>query len=266
MLNRTLLPRIGSSTIMVFMVDAWSPFLWFVALLVPLVWLKREINGRLLHVGWLVFHREQAAVLLYFLIMLPGVLVHEVSHLIVATLLGVRAGGLSLRPRVQRDGLQLGSVQVARTDVVRESLIGLAPLLGGSLVILLIASLAFEIPLEGQGDMVSRLAYVVNNANALLEQPNALLWLYLIFATSNAMLPSPSDRQPWQSLVIFVGVVAAAIIFLNGGLPRIPDDWVAGLIRAIDLLILAFAFTLLVDLLFVAGILVTEQVLIALRR
>ncbi|MFQ5857231.1 MAG: hypothetical protein ACE5LU_16600 [Anaerolineae bacterium] len=248
------------------MVDVWSSFVWFAALLVPLVWLKREINGRLLHVGWLLFHHEQAAVLLYFLIMLPGVLVHEVSHLIVATLVGVRAGGLSLRPKVQRDGLQLGSVQVARTDVVRESLIGLAPLLGGSLVILLIAGLAFEIPLKGQGDMADRLAYVVNNAETLLAQPNAVLWLYLIFATSNAMLPSPSDRQPWQTLVIFVGVVATAVLFLNGGLPRIPDDFVAGLTHAIDLLVLAFVFTLLVDLVFVAGILVAEQTLIALRR
>lgn len=247
------------------MVDAWSSFLWFVALLVPLIWLKREINGRLLHSGWLLFHHEQAAMLLYFLVMLPGVLIHEVSHLIVATLLGVRAGGLSLRPKVQRDGLQLGSVQVARTDAVRESLIGLAPLIGGSLVVLLIAGLVFEIPLEGQGAVVNRLTYVVNNVEALLRRPNAVLWLYLIFAISNAMLPSPSDRQPWQTLVIFVGIVAAAVFFLNGGPPRIPDDFVASLTRAIDLLALAFAFTLLVDLVFLTGIYIVEQGLVALR-
>jgi hypothetical protein len=248
------------------MANVWSSFLWFVALLVLLVWLKREINGRLLHAGWLLLHHEQAAMLLYFLIMLPGVLIHEVSHLVVATLLGVRAGGLSLRPRVRRDGLQLGSVQVARTDFVRESLIGLAPLVVGSLVVLLIAGLGFEIPLESQGDMAGRLVAVVHNADGLLHQPNALLWLYLIFAISNAMLPSPSDRQPWQTLVIFVVIVAAGAFFLNGGLPSIPNDVVAGLARAIDLLALAFAFTLLVDIVFIAGIFVVEQGLMALRR
>ncbi|MFQ5340633.1 MAG: hypothetical protein ACE5F6_03705 [Anaerolineae bacterium] len=245
--------------------NAWSPFLWLVGLLITLVWLKREINNRLLHVGWLLFHHEQAAVLLYFVIMLPGVLVHELSHLIVATLLRVRAGGLSLRPAVRRDGLQLGSVQVARTDFVRESLIGLAPLIGGSLVILLIAGLGFEIPLQGQGDLAGRLSAVAHNATNLLQQPYAPFWLYLIFAISNAMLPSPSDRQPWQTLALFVGIVAAAIFFLNGGLPHIPGNWVAGIAHAIDLLALAFAFTLLVDLVFVSGIFLAEQTLVALR-
>lgn len=247
------------------MVDVWSSFLWFVALLIPLVWLKREINGRLLHVGWLLFHHEQAAMLLYFLVMLPGVLIHEVSHLVVAALLGVRAGGLSLRPKVRRDGLQLGSVQVARTDVIRESLIGLAPLIGGSLAILLIANLAFAIPLAGQGGLTDRVNYVIDNYDALLYQSNAALWLYLTFAISNAMLPSPSDRQPWRTLAIFITIVAAAVIFLNGGLPRIPDDVVAGLARAIDLLALAFAFTLIVDLLSVIGIYALEQGLLVLR-
>lgn len=248
------------------MVHAAPSFLWFVGLLAPLVWLKREINSRLLHLGWLLFHHEQAAVLLYFLIMLPGVLIHEISHLVVATLLGVRAGGLALRPKVRRDGFQLGSIQVARTDVVRESLIGLAPLVGGSLAILLIASFGFAIPLDGPGNLVDRLAGVVNDVGVLLQRPNAALWLYLIFAVSNAMLPSPSDRQQWQPLVIFVAMVAAAIIFFNGGLPRIPDDFVADLSRAIDLLTLAFAFTLLVDLVFVTAIYLVEQTLIGLRR
>lgn len=247
------------------MVDVWLSFLWFVALLVPLVWLKREISNRLLHVGWLLFHHEPAAVLLYFLIMLPGILIHEVSHLIVATVLGVRAGGLSLRPKVRRDGLQLGSVQVARTDVLRESLIGLAPLIGGCLTILLIAGLIFEIPLMDQSTAVDKLNYIATHAETLLQQPNATLWLYLIFAISNAMLPSPSDRQPWRTLVIFIGVVATGALFLNGGAPSIPDDVLGNFTRAVDLLALAFAFTLVVDVVSVAGIWIAEQGLMALR-
>lgn len=246
------------------MIDVWIAFLWFAALLVPLLWLKREINGRLLHVGWLLFRREQPAMLLYFLIMLPGVLIHEVSHLMAATLLGVRAGGLSLRPKVQRDGLHLGSVQVARTDVVRESLIGLAPLIGGGLAILLIAGFAFRIPLESQGDVVNHLTYVINHIEALLQRPNATLWIYLIFSISNTMLPSPSDRQSWQMLAVFVGIVAAATLLFNGGLPHIPTDVVAGLTRAIDLLVLVFTFTFFVDLVFIAGIYLVEQGLMAL--
>ena len=205
------------------MIEIWSSFLWLVGLLFPLLLFKREINRRLLHVGWLLFQIERAAVLLYFLIMLPGVLLHELSHLVMAGLLGVPAGGLTIWPKVQRDGLQLGSVQIARTDMVRESLIGLAPLLAGSLAVLAIAGLVFDVPLQTPADPLSRLLYVVNHIDQVLSQENAMVWLYLIFAISNAMLPSPSDRRPWRTLLLFLGIVGGVILIINGGPPQIPD-------------------------------------------
>ncbi len=247
------------------MIEIWSSFLWLVGLLFPLLWFKREINRRLLHVGWLLFQNEQAAVLLYFLIMLPGVLLHELSHLAMAALLGVPAGGLTIWPKVQRDGLQLGSVQVARTDMVRESLIGLAPLLAGSLAVLLIAGLVFDVPLQTPADPLYRLLYVVNHADQLLSRANAMVWLYLIFAISNAMLPSPSDRQPWRTLLLFLAILGGVILIINGGPPQLPDGLLAGIHRAIDLWAMAFAFTLLVDLVFLTGIFLAEQLLWMLR-
>lgn len=247
------------------MPDVVLSFFGFAGLLIVLVRLKREITTRLLHVGWLLFQRESAAALLYFLVMLPGIVLHEVSHLLVAAVLGVRAGGLSLWPQFQRDSLQLGSVQVARTDPLRESLIGLAPLLGGSAAILLIAGLAFDIPLEGPGDLIERVRYLVRHVDALLYRSDAAIWFYLIFSISNAMLPSPSDRQPWRSLAIYVGLVGSVVLLVNGGLPRVPPDVTAGLTRTLDWLGLAFALTLLLDVVVVAGIYVVQQLLLAAR-
>jgi hypothetical protein len=80
------------------------------------------------------------------------------------------------------------------------------------------------------------------------------------------MLPSSSDRQPWQTLAIFIGVVAAVVVFLNGGVPQLSNSVLAGLTHAIDLLALAFTFTLLVDIVFITGIYVVEQILIALQE
>ena len=220
---------------------------------------------RLLHVGWLLFHHEQAAILLYFLVMLPGVVLHEFSHLVVAAMLGVSAGGLTVWPKVHRQGLQLGSVQVARTDILRESLIGLAPLIAGSLAILSIAGLVFNVPLSAQGNIITWLDYVANHADRLLTQDNAAIWLYLIFTVSNAMLPSPSDRQPWRDLVVFVGIIAGIALLMNGGIPQIPKDVITNLTRALDLLTISFAFTIIVDIIFIAGIFVVEQILIAFR-
>ena len=65
----------------------------------------------------------------------PGVALHELSHALMARLLGVQTANLTMVPRRQADGhVRLGSVQVERVDVIRGSLIGLAPLLVGSLV------------------------------------------------------------------------------------------------------------------------------------
>lgn len=247
------------------MSDLWESLVWLAGLLVPLLWLKRQISARLLHVGWLLFHRERAALLLYFVIMLPGVLLHELSHLVVAAVLGVRAGGLSVRPVYRRRGLELGSIRVARTDVVRESLIGLAPLVGGTGAVLLIAGLFLRVPIEASQALAGQLRYVLSQREAFLEQPNALLWLYLIFAVSNAMLPSVSDRQTWQPLAIYLGVLTGMVLVMNGGLPALPLGLVDTFTRAISLLALAFGLTLLVDLVFVAGIYVAEQVLMAVR-
>lgn len=247
------------------MAELWESLVWLAGLLVPLLWLKRQISARLLHVGWLLFQHEQAAALLYFLIMLPGVLLHELSHLVMATVLGVPAGGLSLRPVARRHGLELGSVRVARTDVVRESLIGVAPLLAGSVAVLLIAGLFFQIPVEVPQALGEQFRYVLAHLETILQRPNALLWLYLLFAISNAMLPSASDRQSWQPLATYLGVLVVVVLVVNGGLPAIPTGVVVVFARAASLLALAFGLTLLVDLAFVAGIYLMEQVLMALR-
>jgi len=57
-----------------------------------------------------------------------------------AKVLRVRTGRFSIFPQSLPDGrLQLGYVETARSDVVRDSLIGAAPLIVGTLVIAYLA-------------------------------------------------------------------------------------------------------------------------------
>ena len=61
---------------------------------------------------------------------------HELSHALMALLLGVRVKRMSLIPQRQAKGVvRLGSVEVLRSDPLRASLIGGAPLLTGMLVL-----------------------------------------------------------------------------------------------------------------------------------
>src|SRR5512139_1304314 len=116
-----------------------SSFLWFLGTLILLLFVQRWVHRHLHGVAYLLTGHADMALLLYSLPLLPGVALHELSHAIMAALLGVKTANLTLIPRRQPNGhVRLGSVQVERVDAVRSSLIGVAPLLVGSVAILLI--------------------------------------------------------------------------------------------------------------------------------
>ena len=238
------------------MFGEWTPLLWLIATLLPLFLTKSWINRHIQGLGLLLFGDSKVAMIVYFLLLLPGIIVHEVSHWLVATLLGVKTGKISLGPASKPRGqMRFGSVSVAKADPLRDSLIGLAPLIGGSIAILLIAGLAFGI------EPLSRLplSQVPAKILAYARAPDAWLWLYLIFAISNAMLPSEADRRPWPSLLIFVALVVALSYFI-GWVPRLPEGMKPLILHGVDRLSYAFGLTLLVDAIFMAIIYVLEGI------
>ena len=224
----------------------------FVALLLLSRWITRHVQG----VGYLLSGDGHVALVLYFLLMLPGVLVHELCHVLAAWLLRVRVRRFSIGLRQKRSGghVSLGSVDIAETDALRASLIGLAPLIGGSGLILLIGQRIVDVrPLPGFGDpgfwSALRLAYDV---------PDFWLWVYLLLALGNAMLPSPADRSSWGIAVGLAGFLGAALYFsglLSGAWASVAR-WAAG---AASLLSYVFAVTVAVDLLFAVLLLFLES-------
>ena len=101
----------------------WSPFVWLAVTLVPLLLLKRWINRHVQGLSLLLVGDNDLAMFLYFVLFLPGILLHELSHWLMAKLLGVRTGKISIWPSKRRAGRQmrLGSVKVGRADPVRNS-------------------------------------------------------------------------------------------------------------------------------------------------
>lgn len=236
------------------MLGEWAPLIWLAVTLLPLFLMKSWINQHIQGLGLLLFGDSQVAMMVYFLALLPGIVVHEVSHWLAATLLGVKTGKISLGPAKKRRGqMRFGSVKVAQADPLRDSLIGLAPLIGGSIAILLIANLAFGI---AQLSELS-LSQVPARILAYTGAPDAWLWLYLIFAISNAMLPSEADRRPWPSLLIFLALVAA-VSYFTGWVPRLPEGTKPLILHGVDRLSYAFGLTLLVDAFFMTIIYLLE--------
>ncbi len=229
----------------------WTPFVALAAALLPLLWVKTWILNSMQELSLRWTRDPAVAMVFYFVLILPGVVVHELSHWLMATILGVRVSKVSLGPVPRgRYSVSLGSVRVGKVDPLRASLIGVAPLVGATAVILLIGRLVLGLDdvvarfLAGESqDMMASLA-------AMVRVPDFWLWLYLIFAISNAMLPSQSDMTTVRPVLIFLGLLAS-ILLLVGGIPSIPADVVQAVGGVASYLASAFALTLAADGIFV---------------
>jgi hypothetical protein len=230
---------------------SWTPLVALVATTLALLWLKRRITRNLQELSMRLVDDPDVALILYFVVVLPGVVIHELSHWLMAKLLGVRVSLPSLGPvrKGRSRRVSLGSVRVSKVDPVRASLIGVAPLLGGSAVILVIGNLVLGVgeladAVAGQG-----VAGVLGALGEMAQVGDFWLWLYLIFAVSNAMLPSESDMAAVRPVLIFLGIVTAVVLVVSG-LRGISPAVVDGVNAIAGYLAVAFGLTLGVDLVF----------------
>ena len=236
----------------------WSALFWLIVTVLIMYPLKRWISAHVQGVAFLVTNNRQAAVWLFWVLFLPGTLLHEISHWLTAKLLGVKTGKFSLWPKPKRGGeLQMGSVQVDVVDPFRYSLIGLAPLIFGSIAVLAIGQGQLALGQGGLALLSGDLSAVGQALANTLTVPDVWLWLYLLFAISNAMLPSASDRMAWRTVLLYLGLAALLAIGL-GFNPTIPPTVQEFILAIITYRLAAFLITVAVDLFFIVIILISE--------
>jgi hypothetical protein len=179
--------------------------------------------------------------------------------------LGVRVGGISVQPERVKGRIRLGSVPVEKTDIVRASLIGLAPLLTGTGVILLIGHWAFNMDVIRSAILAQDWRQAGRGIASMLKAVDAWIWAYVIFTVSNTMTPSQADRQGWLGITLFVALITA-LIWLVGLGPAIWANVAAQLSLSLTWLTTALSLTLIVDVPFVATIMLMERTLERIRR
>lgn len=229
-----------------------SDFLAFLAVFVIVLLFERVIHRALQEVMLLITADSYRATALYSLVLLPGVALHETSHALMAVVLGVKVRKFSLFPRKQGDGIQLGMVEINATDAVRSSIIGAAPMFAGIIALMLIGWQVFNF---GQ----IRAAITTGQVNGFLEAllaiaraPDAFLWFYAVFAIANTMMPSPSDRQAWPSVILVMGFVGAVVFFI-GGMDLV--NFITPAVRdGLRWLLTAFAITAFIDLIVIIAL------------
>ncbi len=91
---------------------------------------------------------------------------------------------------------------------------------------------------------------VIDSIKAITDATDAWIWLYLVFAIANSMMPSSSDTQAWPPVIGVVAMFGALALLIGG----------TNLIAAISplaqyvlrWLTAAFILTAVIDIAFVA--------------
>ncbi len=191
---------------------------WCIITLVPLAFLQRLLH-REIQASFLILSRSpEFSIALFSIIFLPGVILHEFSHYVTALILGVQTAHFSLIPQMLPNGrLQLGYVETVKSDIVRDSLIGAAPLIVGGSVIALLAVTRLELLPVWDSMRAGQWEQLWQNVAALPKMPDFPLWLYLVFTISSTMLPSQSDRHAWLPLGVAMLVLLALAVLAGAG-------------------------------------------------
>jgi hypothetical protein len=186
-------------------------------LIQPLIrWIHKHLQG----LGLLLTNDPKGAVLIYYLSLLPGVFLHELTQWLLAIILRVKIKRFQLWPEKQKGGLiRLGLVDIDdNTDVVRATLIGFVPVLVGIIVVALIGAAHFNTDALLSSVMTGDLPTMTAGIGQFVGAPDFWLWVYLVFAIANAMLPEEQDRINWWVLAGALAVVAIFLWLLDLGI------------------------------------------------
>jgi len=180
---------------------------WVILFVIQLVILS-FISNKLFNRIYLFLHRffkkDSTVVLVVSFVFLPGTFIHELCHALTAVLLGSAVRSFSVWPRVEGDSIKMGYAEVEVLDIFRNSLIGIAPLLFGSMILYYLSSIFLTVSLVYK-----------------------FVLLYLIFQISNSMFLSPADVKEVRILLfltLFLIVTVYIINFYFYKISFIPQD------------------------------------------
>lgn len=127
---------------------------------------------------------------------LPGTFVHEAAHALSALFLLVPVSDFELMPRMEKDGVKLGSVQIMRVDPFRRFIIGIAPIIVG--VSILLGALWYS---------YSHIPFTSWWMYGVL--------VYILFEIGNTMFSSKRDLDGALELLIITFIFGSLFYFLG---------------------------------------------------
>lgn len=185
--------------------------------LILLYILSRWLSVMLYELSSMLFHSRSLGLTMMTLLLFPGTVIHELSHLFTAEILGVRTGKLTLVPEdIQSEEIQTGSVAMAKTGPFRRAIIGLAPLIVGILAL-------------------GTLTYLFHGNIFVKNSIIITVYYYLLFSISIGMFPSSVDlRGVWQlTVTLLIILIGASIAGFRIVVPQSAPVFITDLINSL---------------------------------
>ncbi|MDQ5900542.1 MAG: hypothetical protein QG600_120 [Patescibacteria group bacterium] len=176
--------------------------LFFLQLL-ALFFLSRKVHKQISSFFFYLTNNIHKTVHIMAFLFFPGTFVHEVSHYLMAKLLFVPAGNMTLLPKIEDDGVRLGSVMIGKSDPIRRLFIGVAPFLIGTSIILTTLFIAEEYQLW------NNFFYI-------------LLTILVLFQITNTMFSSKKDLEGAVWFVIIISAITI-VLYLTGARVSLSD-------------------------------------------
>lgn len=213
----------------------------FFSELVVLFFLSRLLTRSISSLFLRITKSQSVTIQLLSFLFLPGIIIHELAHLLVAGILFVPVGEIEFFPQIKDGGVKLGSVAIGKTDPIRRAVIGVAPVFAGLAIIL------------------GALFYLNSAQFAFIPFPwNIIFLVYILFAIGNTMFSSKKDIEGLLEVLIVGAIVLLTLYFIGFGFPEAFANYFSSkefteFIRKADLFLLA---PLLIDV-FLYGLFAT---------
>jgi hypothetical protein len=173
--------------------------------LIAIFFVSQLVVKNLFRFFLLVFRNHTVSMSLVTAILFPGTVIHELSHLFTAEVLGVRTGKLTLIPESLEGHIKAGSVEISQTDPFRRYIIGLAPTLIG---VPTLAVISWWI------NTLIPFVWASVQSGTLFGDSNFYLLIfaaYLLFTISNTMFSSPQDLKDFLPFAITILLFGGAL-------------------------------------------------------
>lgn len=176
--------------------------------------IERWLHQHVFKVGWLVTNSFQTTTILYYILFLPGILLHEFSVWVVARLLRVRVERVIGFPEQQHVGeIRLNFVRMPQqAGALRSALIRFAPLPTGMLCLWLITAHVFRLHESAILSPVGSIDELARAVIRLTRTADFWLWFYLAFTVANTMFTGHSTGLSAGRKGAVVLVVTAALV------------------------------------------------------